>query len=234
MSSREANPVPRHNEARRLATRAVQGRPQLQEAVGSGRHQDDSRTQLRTAGKIDKERQRTEGVRHRGFKRKVVFVLVGVFAVSFLLSTYVLPTFRICGQSMSPTLNEGDILVATKAGSYGRGDLVAFSYNNKMLVKRVIGCPGDWVDIDANGTVSINGETIDEPYLQAGAKSLGQCDISLPFQVPKDAYFVMGDMRSVSVDSRLTQVGCVPQDQIVGKLKLRVWPLGSFGVVGSS
>jgi signal peptidase I len=145
-----------------------------------------------------------------------------------------LPTFKIYGQSMSPTLNEGDVVVATKSASYNRGDLVAFSYNNKVLTKRVIGCPGDWVDIDANGNVSINGETIDEPYLQAGAKSLGQCDISLPYQVPEDTYFVMGDERSVSVDSRLTQVGCIPRDQIVGKLALRVWPLGSFGVVGSS
>ncbi|MCI2187325.1 MAG: signal peptidase I [Olsenella sp.] len=213
---------------------AAQGRPRPQETVGSERNQGVSQVQLPTVDQIDEELQRTEGLRHRhGFRRNVMFALVGVFAVSVLLSTFVLPTFRIYGQSMSPTLNEGDIVVATKSASYNRGDLVAFSYNNKVLAKRVIGCPGDWVDIDANGNVSINGETIDEPYLQAGAKSLGQCDISLPYQVPEDTYFVMGDKRSVSVDSRLTQVGCIPQDQIVGKLALRVWPLGSFGAVGS-
>ncbi|MGN8688901.1 signal peptidase I [Atopobiaceae bacterium HCP3S3_F7] len=163
----------------------------------------------------------------------MVFALVGVFAASVLLSTFALPTFKIYGQSMAPTLNEGDIVVATKSPSYGRGDLVAFTYNNKVLTKRAIGCPGDWVDIDANGNVSINGEALDEPYLQPGAKGLGQCDISLPYQVPEDTYFVMGDKRSVSVDSRLAQVGCIPKDQIVGRLVLRVWPLGALGVVGS-
>lgn len=214
---------------------AAQGRPRPQETVGTERNQGVGQVQLPTVDQIDEELQRTEGMRHRhSFGRNVVFALVGVFAASVLLSTFVLPTFRIYGQSMSPTLNEGDIVVATKSASYSRGDLVAFSYNNKVLTKRVIGCPGDWVDIDASGNVSINGETIDEPYLQPGAKSLGQCDISLPYQVPEDTYFVMGDKRSVSVDSRLTQVGCIPQDQIVGKLALRVWPLGSFGVVGSS
>ena len=105
--------------------------------------------------------------------------------------------------------------------------------NNKVLTKRVIGCPGDWVDIDADGNVSIDGETLDEPYLDPGSKGPGQCDISLPYQVPEDTYFVMGDKRSVSVDSRLTQVGCIPKDQIVGRLVLRVWPLGALGVVGS-
>ena len=214
---------------------AAQGRSRLQETVGSGHTQEGSQVQLPTVDQIDEELQRTEGMRHRhSFGRNVAFALVGVFAASVLLSTFVLPTFRIYGQSMSPTLNEGDVVVATKSAAYSRGDLVAFSYNNKMLTKRVIGCPGDWVDIDADGNVSINGEMIDEPYLQAGAKSLGQCDINLPYQVPEDTYFVMGDKRSVSVDSRLTQVGCIPQDQIVGKLALRVWPLGSFGVVGSS
>lgn len=213
---------------------AAQRRPRLQEAAGSKRNQGASQVQLPTVDQIDEELQRTEGLRNRhGFRRNVAFALVGVYAVSVLLSTFVLPTFKIYGQSMSPTLNEGDIVAATKSASYSRGDLVAFSYNNKVLTKRVIGCPGDWVDIDANGNVSINGEMIDEPYLQAGAKSLGQCDISLPYQVPEDTYFVMGDKRSVSVDSRLTQVGCIPRDQIVGKLALRVWPLGSFGVVGS-
>lgn len=204
-------------------------------ATAKGAHGQEARcTQLPTIEQIDEELQRTEGLSHRhGFRRNVAFALVGVFAVSVLLSTFALPTFKIYGQSMSPTLTEGDIVVATKSASYGRGDLVAFSYNNKVLTKRVIGCPGDWVDIDANGNVSINGETLDEPYLDPGSKGLGQCDISLPYQVPEDTYFVMGDKRSVSVDSRLTQVGCIPKDQIVGRLVLRVWPLGALGVVGS-
>lgn len=187
---------------------------------------------LPTVDEVDRELQRSEGIRHsHTLRRNAAFAVAAVFAVSVLVSTFVLPTFRIYGSSMTPTLNEGDIVVATKAGSYGRGDLIAFSYNNKLLTKRIVGLPGDWVDIDADGNVSINGETLDEPYLQPGAKSLGQCDISLPYQVPEDTYFVMGDKRSVSVDSRLSQVGCIPRDQIVGRLAVRVWPLTSMGSV---
>ena len=205
-----------------------------QEAAGGTRLAGGRKVQLPTVEQIDEELQRTEGLRHRhSLGRNVAFALVGVFAASVLLSTFALPTFKIYGQSMAPTLNEGDIVVATKSPSYGRGDLVAFTYNNKVLTKRVIGCPGDWVDIDADGNVSIDGETLDEPYLDPGSKGPGQCDISLPYQVPEDTYFVMGDKRSVSVDSRLTQVGCILKDQIVGRLVLRVWPLGALGVVGS-
>lgn len=207
---------------------------QQREALGSMRPEAGRKAQLPTVDQINEELQRTEGMRHRhSFRRNVVFALVGVFSVSVLLSTFVLPTFKIYGQSMAPALNEGDIVVAAKYASYGRGDLVAFTYNNKVLTKRIIGCPGDWVDIDAGGNVSINGKAIDESYLEPGAQSLGQCDINLPYQVPEDTYFVLGDKRSVSVDSRLTQVGCIPKDQIVGRLALRVWPPGALGVVGS-
>jgi signal peptidase I len=201
--------------------------------AAGGPAQDAREVRLPTVEQVEEELQRAEGLRHRhSLRRNVAFALVGVFAASVLLSTFVLPTFRIYGQSMSPTLNEGDVVVATKSASYARGDLVAFSYNNKVLAKRVIGCPGDWVDIDADGNVSVNDEPIDEPYLDPGAKSLGQCDVSLPYQVPEDTYFVMGDKRFVSVDSRLTQVGCIPRDQILGRLALRVWPLGALGAVG--
>ena len=199
---------------------------------GAGSTGEPRHVRLPTVDEVDRELQRSEGIRHtHTLRRNAAFAVAAVFAASVLVSTFVLPTFRIYGSSMTPTLNEGDIVVATKVGSYGRGDLIAFSYNNKLLTKRVVGLPGDWVDIDSDGNVSINGKALDEPYLQPGAKSLGQCDISLPYQVPEGTYFVMGDKRSVSVDSRLSQVGCIPQDQIVGRLAVRVWPLTSVGSV---
>lgn len=168
--------------------------------------------------------------RNRALENTLVVIVV-VFAVSVLGSMLVFPLFRIYGDSMTPTLSEGDVVLSTKTSDLGTGDLVAFAYNNKVLVKRVIAGPGDWVDIDQNGNVSVNGQALDEPYLQAGSKSLGQCDISLPYQVPEEKYFVMGDHRSVSVDSRTSQVGCISSDQVMGRLVLRIWPIAEFGPV---
>lgn len=190
------------------------------------------RVSLPDLSAIDDELERSESAQHRhNVRRNIGFALAAVFAASVLVSSFVLPTFRIYGSSMTPTLREGDVVVGTKPGSVHRGELIAFSYNNKLLAKRVIGLPGDWIDIDSAGNVSVNGKRLSEPYLRAGAKSLGQCDINLPYQVPEDTYFVMGDKRAVSLDSRLTQVGCIPKDQVAGRLAFRVWPLQSAGPV---
>lgn len=179
---------------------------------------------------IEAELQRTreQGRRH-DTARNIAFALAAVFAASVLLSLFAFPVFRVYGASMQPTLNDGDIIIADKPTSYQAGDLIAFSYNNKTLTKRIIGCPGDWIDISSDGTVSVNGQTLAEPYLAPGAASRGTCDISLPYQVPEGRYFVMGDKRSVSIDSRSSQVGSVPADQIVGRLEFRIWPLSNIG-----
>ena len=143
------------------------------------------RVSLPDLSAIDDELERSESAQHRhNVRRNIGFALAAVFAASVLVSSFVLPTFRIYGSSMTPTLREGDVVVGTKPGSVHRGELIAFSYNNKLLAKRVIGLPGDWIDIDSAGNVSVNGKRLSEPYLRAGAKSLGQCDINLPYQVP--------------------------------------------------
>lgn len=158
-----------------------------------------------------------------------VSILLVVTAAAVLVSNLLLPILRIYGSSMTPTLIDGDIVTAVRNGSYERGDVIAFYYNNKILVKRVIGLPGEWVDIDGQGNVSIDGEPLDEPYLDE--KTMGEYDIELPYQVPDGRYFVMGDRRSVSSDSRNSAVGCVSEEQIVGKLFFRIWPLNELGTI---
>lgn len=163
--------------------------------------------------------------------RSTVYMLITVAAVAVLVATLWLPVLQIYGGSMTPTLSNGDIVVSVKDGKFEQGDIIAFYYNNKILVKRVIAMSGDWVDIAEDGTVSVNGEILEEPYLEE--KSLGECNIELPYQVPDSRIFVMGDHRSVSVDSRNTAVGCIAEEQVVGKLIARVWPLSGIGFLNS-
>ena len=185
---------------------------------------------LPTVQQLEAELKR-EKYRGRYWKmlRGTVAVLVVVAATAVLISNLLLPILRIYGSSMTPTLVNGNIVAAVRNGTYQRGDIIAFYYNNKILVKRVIGMPGEWVDMDENGNVTIDSEPLEEPYLTE--KSLGECDIELPYQVPEGRYFVMGDHRSVSSDSRSSQVGCVSEEQIVGKLLFRLWPLDEIGPI---
>ena len=168
--------------------------------------------------------------RYRSVLRSTVYTLVIVAAVAVLTATLWLPVLQIYGSSMTPTLKDGEIIFTVKTSKFEPGDVIAFYYNNKILVKRVICGPADWVNIDGDGTVYVNGTELDEPYLTE--KALGDCNIQLPYQVPDGKVFVMGDHRSTSVDSRNTAVGCVAQEQIVGKIIFRIWPLNRLGVVG--
>lgn len=167
--------------------------------------------------------------RYKRLLRGTVSTVLVVIAAAVLISNLLLPILRIYGSSMSPTLVNGNIVTALRGGSYERGDIVAFYYNDKILVKRIIGLPGEVIDIDEDGSVSVDGEPLDEPYLDE--KALGECDIELPYQVPEGRYFVMGDNRSVSSDSRSSQVGCVAEEQVIGKLIFRLLPLDGFGTV---
>ncbi len=165
--------------------------------------------------------------RYRSVLQSTVFSLITVAAVAVLVATLWLPVLQIYGSSMSPTLQDGEIIFSVKTTDLEPGDIVAFYYNNKILVKRVICGPGDWFDIDETGVVYVNEEQLDEPYL--AEKALGDTDIELPYQVPDGRVFVMGDHRATSVDSRNTAVGCVAQEQIVGKIIFRVWPFERLG-----
>lgn len=176
---------------------------------------------------IHREKYRT---RYRRVMRSTTAVLIVVAAVSVLVATLWMPVLRIYGSSMVPTLKDGQIVVCVKSPDFRQGDITAFYHGNKLLIKRYIAGPSDWVNIDEFGNVFVNGRELDEPYLTE--KSLGQTNIELPYQVPDERFFLMGDNRDVSVDSRNTAVGCVAEDQIVGKVVFRIWPLSEFGPVG--
>ena len=165
--------------------------------------------------------------RYRAVLRSTLYMLIVVAAVAVLVATIWMPVLQIYGASMTPTLNEGDIVVSIKGSDFEPGDLVAFYLGNKILVKRCIAGPGQWVDIDEDGNVSVDGKPLEEPYLTE--KSLGGSNIELPYQVPDNRYFCMGDHRSTSVDSRHKEIGCVSEEQIVGKIVFRVFPFGGFG-----
>ena len=161
---------------------------------------------------------------------RVILIILTVAAAAALIAAVFLPILRIYGTSMSPTLQEGDVVVAMKTGSVHQGELAAFYFNNKILVKRVIAGPGDQVDIDDAGNVTVNGRALDEPYLTSRSKG-NKTDLTYPYQVPKGRYFLMGDHRETSMDSRNSQIGCIGQDRMAGRILLRVWPLRRFGLV---
>lgn len=167
--------------------------------------------------------------RYRRVLRSTIFTLVVVAAFAVLTAVLWMPVLQIYGSSMNPILNEGDIVVSMKGKQFETGDVMAFYWNNRILVKRVIAQPGDWVDMDEDGNVYVNSKKLDEPYL--AKKAYGECDIKLPYQVPESKIFVMGDNRDVSIDSRSTTVGCVAEEQIVGRIIFRIWPLSQWSAV---
>lgn len=186
--------------------------------------------QAPTVEQLEKELNRENyRKRYNRVLRNTIYTLITVAAIAVLVATLFLPVLRIYGSSMTPTLSDGDIVVSVKGGEYSRGDVVAFWFNNKILVKRVVALPGEWVDIAEDGTVSVNGRPLEEPYLTE--KALGECDLELPYQVPDGRLFVMGDHRSTSQDSRSSAVGYVSEEMLVGRLVFRVWPLEGFGTI---
>ena len=186
--------------------------------------------ELPTTEQIEKERAR---LRHKSrysrTLRSTIAILIVVAAVAVLVATLWMPVLRIYGSSMAPTLNDGQIVISLKTTDFKTGDIAAFYYGNKLLIKRYIAGASDWVYIDEDGTVSVNSIELDEPYL--AEKALGQTNIDLPYQVPDKRYFLMGDNREASVDSRNTAVGCVSDSQIVGKVVFCIWPIDRFGPV---
>ena len=158
-----------------------------------------------------------------------LYILSSIAAVVTLAAILLFPVLKIYGNSMTPTFYEGQIVIARRGSDFKTGDIVAFNYNNQVLIKRVIARAGDWVDIRSDGTVIVNGVMLDEPYVSE--KAYGQNDLTHPYQIPDKAIFVMGDHRLTSVDSRSRDVGCIPEDEIVGRILLRIWPLKEITLI---
>ena len=179
---------------------------------------------------IQRERKRIRrGVYYRQALRGTVSVLVVVAAVAVLVATLFLPILQISGDSMAPTLDHDEIVVLLKTKEFDQGDLIGFYYQGKILLKRVIALPEDEVAIDAEGNVYVNGALLEEPYVTE--KSLGDCDLEFPHRVPGTGYFVLGDRRSNSVDSRNSVVGAITREDIIGRVFVRVWPLSRIGLI---
>ena len=187
-------------------------------------------TNIPSSAEFEKELKRAEyNRRYKKTLLSTLSILITAAAVAILVATLWLPVLQIYGASMSPTLNEGEIVLSVKEPNLQQGDVVAFYYGNKLLVKRCIAGPGSWVDIMDDGTVIVDNQVIDEPYVKE--KSRGNCDIEFPYQVPENKYFLLGDHRETSVDSRHSPVGCETKKQFVRKIGIRVWPVNAFGTI---
>ena len=178
-------------------------------------------------GELRRERYKR---RFRRVLRKTVDALIVVAAIAAIIATLLLPVLEIAGTSMEPNLNDGDIVLLVKTDKLETGDLCAFYYSNKILIKRVIATPGDYLWLEDDGTVFLNGTELPEPYLTE--KALGECDISFPYQVPENAFFMMGDQRETSIDSRSSVIGCISTDHIIGKIVCKFWPISEFAWFG--
>lgn len=186
--------------------------------------------EIPSAEAVAKERERLQyKKKYNRTLRSTIYALLVVAALAVLVATIFLPVLQVSGTSMEPTLDDGDIILLLKSESFTTGDICGLYWQNKLLLKRVIGGPGDIIDIDAAGNVTVNGQQLDEPYLTD--KALGECDITLPYQVPENRYFVMGDHRSTSVDSRSSVIGCIEKEQIVGRAFLRVYPFDRISLL---
>lgn len=183
-------------------------------------------TSEQLSAELKKEKYRA---RYKKVLKNTIYTLIVVAAVAVLIATLVLPVLQISGTSMEPTLNDEDIVALVKTDKLKQGDLCAFSYSNKILIKRVIGLPGDFVEIDEEGTVYVNDVVLDEPYLYE--KGLGECDIEFPYQVPENHYFLLGDHRMTSIDSRSSVIGAVSNEQLIGKILIKIWPLSEIDII---
>ena len=185
---------------------------------------------LPNSAEVEKELKREKyKLRYKKTLKSTVFALITAAAVAVLIATLWLPVLQIFGSSMTPTVQEGEVVLSVKTDNLEPGDIVAFYYGNKVLIKRYIAGPGSWVNILEDGTVFVDDALLVEPYVSE--RSLGICDLEFPYQVPEDTYFLVGDHRSTSVDSRHSSVGCISEDQIVGKIVYRVWPFEVFGTI---
>lgn len=175
-----------------------------------------------TTEQIEKELKReTYRLKYFNILSSTVYSLIIIAAIALIVATFIMPVLEISGNSMSPKFDNGDYVVSIKTNNLDTGDIIAFYHGNKILVKRVIAKPGQWVVIDEDGTVYIDGVKLNEPYIEE--LSLGDCDIKFPYQVPDGSWFVLSDNRTNSIDSRNSDIGSINKDDVIGKILFRIW-----------
>ena len=189
----------------------------------------ENKEKINSAEKENELKREKYKTRYKKTLKSTVFALITAAAAAVLVATLWLPVLQIYGSSMEPTLHEGNIVVAVKDEDHEAGDVVAFYYGNKVLIKRYIAGPGQWVDIKEDGTITVDGEELREDYIEE--KHFGICDLELPYQVPENSHFLVGDHRKTSVDSRHSSVGCITDEQMIGKIIAKVWPLNELGLI---
>lgn len=183
-----------------------------------------------TSKDLEEELKR-EAYRYKYLKvlKSTIYILVIIFAISSLLATFFMPVLQISGSSMSPQFNNGEFVISIKTNKLDRQDVIAFYRGNKILIKRIIATPGEWVVIDEEGTIFIDGIELKEPYISN--KVVGEYNIKFPYQVPDNSYFILSDDRTESLDSRNSEIGCIPKEDIIGKIIFKIWPLKNFGLI---
>ncbi len=185
---------------------------------------------LPTTSRLEEELEKEKyKLKYNKLLKNTLSTILVVISFSILIATLIFPVFKIYGESMTPTLNEGDVVLSIKNKNIKNGDVIVFYYNNKILIKRVIATSSEWVNIDENGNVYVNDVLLKESYIKE--KSLGNADIKFPYQVKEGSYFVLGDSRENSIDSRNNLIGTIEEEQIIGKVIFKVWPLNNLGII---
>ena len=161
--------------------------------------------------------------------KSTIYALIIIASISALIGTLIMPVLEVNNTTMKPLLENNEIVLSLKTKKLKQGDIIAFYQGNKILIKRVVAVPGNYISIDEEGNIYVDGEVLNEPYVTN--KQKGETNIEFPYQVPESEYFVLSDERDKTNDSRNEDIGLIKKDNVIGKVIFRVWPLKKLGAI---